>query len=597
MKEISITEKLILFFVFTGLISIASVGAYSYHFAKKALISRTFDQLVSVRLEKKNRVEQYFLERGRDIRFLTESEEIAGILARPAPVAESSGRQEVIRISKSISQIINADGYSNRLFAVTTNKNIYRLIPGVGSDTADSVMPSGDIPEFCGRLANSGSTVTQDLTKSNPFIRVGAPVHNHKGDLAGFVVLEIPVDALNKIMFDASKNNGLGNTGETYLVGDDYLMRSNSRFKGNAVLNIRVASESVLDAFENRTGTWIIKDYRDVSCLSSYGKVNIPGLNWVMIAEIDELEAMTPVNNLRNSILLISIIIAASVFILALLFSFRITAPLKKLQLASEQIGGGHYGTHLPVQSQDEIGKLTGTFNQMTDRIKKQSEEIEIEKSKRISSLLDGQEMERQRLARDLHDSLGQTVLAANMKLEMARNAGPEKKQQCIHDTQELLKQIIQEIKTISNDLVPSILATFGISQGLDHLCKESFRNSGIRITFTGKDVPDNLPSILQIYLYRIAQEATNNMIKHSSATEASIILTVDQDRVMLMIADDGIGFDPSIPATGNGILNMRERVRALRGQFEIRSAPGEGTQINIEFLKSPYDNDQANIG
>lgn len=592
MKEISITEKLILFFVFIGLISIVAVGAYSYHYAKNALINRTFDQLVSVRLEKKNRVEQFFLERMRDMRFLAESEEFAGIIDGHLLTGVSPDSCGIVRISKSINQIIHAEGYSNRLFAVTLKHEVFHLVPEAGSGEPDTIHQAREFREFCNNLATTGSPVIQDLTKSNPFILAGAPVFNRVGKLSGFVVLEIPVDALNSIMFDASKKNGLGNTGETYLVSDDFLMRSNSRFKGNAILNISVKSESVISGFKNLTGTGIVKDYRDISCLSSYGQVNVPGLNWVMIAEIDELEAMAPINALRNSILLISIIIAASVFILALLFSLRITAPLKKLQLASEQIGEGHYGINLPVVSQDELGKLTATFNQMADRIKKQSEEIEIEKTKRISSLLDGQEMERQRLARDLHDSLGQTILTANMKLEQARNADPEKIKQYIGETQEFLKQIIQEIRSISNNLVPGILAMFGIDQGLETLCRDSARNSGIRMIYTGENIPDSLPTNLQIYLFRISQEAINNIIKHSSATEASIRMRVDQTKVFLEISDNGAGFDPMVTAMGNGLMNIKERVKVFQGLCEISSAPGQGTLINIEIPTNCHEYD-----
>jgi len=183
-------------------------------------------------------------------------------------------------------------------------------------------------------------------------------------------------------MFNYSEKNGLGKTGETYLVGNNYLMRSNSRFKENAIYATKVTSQSVLNAFNGKTGYDIVKDYRDISCLSSYSKVNIEGLHWVILAEIDEKEAMIPVYSIRNNILLLSIIIAASVFIFAFLISRKITHPLKKLQKASEQIGTGNYNVTVEVSSRDEIGFLTETFNRMTLRLKKQSNQIEEEKTK-----------------------------------------------------------------------------------------------------------------------------------------------------------------------------------------------------------------------
>ena len=235
---------------------------------------------------------------------------------------------------------------------------------------------------------------------------------------------------------------------------------------------------------------------------------------------------MIPVNAIRNSILLVSIIIAASVFIVALLVSRRITLPLKKLEKATEQIGSGNYEGILQVTSLDEIGLLTETFNSMTARLKKQSEEIEQEKTKRVSLLIDGQEMERQRLSRDLHDSLGQSLLAIKIKLEQAKNASPEKSQKIILETQELLKDTIQEIRNITNNLMPTVLEAFGIEQGLMNLCKHTETNTGIEIIFTCENLPASFDQRKQIYLYRIAQEAINNITKHSDADKASISIS-----------------------------------------------------------------------
>ena len=444
---------------------------------------------------------------------------------------------------------------------------------------------SKQLESFCKEIKQSGKTIVQDLTKSKLLIYMGSPVYDEFMKISGTVVLEIPITAINKIMFGYSENNGLGKTGETYLVGNDYLMRSNSRFRENAVLNLKVETLPVLNAFKGEAGTGIVKDYRNIWCLSSYSKVNIDGLSWVILAEIDEQEAMIPVNSIRNSILIISIIIAASVFIVALVVAGRITRPIKILEKASEQIGGGNYDVNLAITSKDEIGMLTGTFNEMAQRLKKQSEEIALEKTRRVSSLIDGQEMERQRLSRDLHDSLGQSLLAVKIKLEQAKNASPEKNQQIIFETQELLKSTIQEIRDISNNLMPTVLEAFGIEQGLMNLCKHTENNTGINISFTADNIPDSLDRRLQIYLYRISQEAINNITKHSGATKATIKISGCGNCISLNIADNGIGFDAEGNGhKGNGIVNIRERVQLLSGEYHLYSAPGKGTRISIEI-------------
>ena len=418
MKSISITEKLIFYFVLIGLVSIISVGSYSYFFAKRALLDRTFDLLISLRLEKKTRVEQFFTDRVRDIYVISKSDEIMRLVNLPNPENSTGIDMDQIKKDSPLYQLISGDGYYQRLYVVTRNNFVFDLVTKSTDSKSDSLtgeIPFGKLKIFCRKLELAKKTIIQDLSKTNQYIYIGTPVFDDKSSLAGFVVLEIPITALNKIMFEHFENNRLGETGETYLVSDDYLMRSNSRFKVNAILNIGVRSSSVINAFNGKTGADIVHDYRNISCLSSYSKVNIDGLNWVIVAEIDELEAMTPVYSIRNNILLISIIMAASIFILAFLLSLSITAPLKRLRRASEQIGEGDYDINLKISSEDELGMLTATFNSMVLRLKKQSEEIEEEKIKRIHSLLDGQEIERQRLARDLHDSLGQAILTAKI--------------------------------------------------------------------------------------------------------------------------------------------------------------------------------------
>lgn len=587
MKSISISEKLIFYFVSLGIVVIIIIGSISYYFTKKALLDRTFDQLISLRLEKKNRIEQFFLDRERDINLISKSEEIKKVIdvlnSHINPGIEITKFQHNSYLSKYISSY----GYYQMLYVATPN-DIVQYISSSQSVVNHSKIDKISVQNlkiFCKEIESSGKITIQDLSKSKLLIFIGTPVFNESDEMIGFVVLEIPVAAINNIMFGYSENNGLGKSGETYLVGSDYLMRSNSRFAENSVFNIKVTSGAVLNAFNNQTGVGIVRDYRNISCLSSYSKVNISGLDWVILAEIDESEAMIPVYSIRNSILLISIIIAASVFVVALLISSRITLPLKRLQKASEQIGTGNYETVLTVSSQDEIGLLTDTFNKMTFSLNKQSEEIELEKTKRVRALIDGQEMERQRLSRDLHDSLGQSLLAVKIKLEQVRNSNAEKNQQIIHEILELLKNTIQEIRNISNDLMPPVLEAFGIEHGLKNLCKETAANTGIKIEFTSENLPDSLDPQLQIYLYRISQEAISNITKHSAAAHASIKISCCQNCISLNIADNGKGYDAEKSfVSGNGIPNIRERVQLLRGECSIYSSAGKGTRINIEI-------------
>lgn len=587
MKNISITEKLIFFFVSLGIVVIIIIGTYSYYFTKKALLNRTFDQLTSLRIEKKYRVEQFFLDRLRDIDLISKSEEIKKILDVIVHDEKATGEISEMPLNSYLNKYISSYGYYQDLYIVDRNTNCIEIVQQ--NDTSNSNFSGKendqDLLDFCKKIEAAGEPVIQDLTNSRMFIYLGTFVLNEKMDTMGYVVLEIPISAINKIMFGLSENNGLGKSGETYLVGNDSLMRTNSRFKENAVLNIKVSSAAVKNAFAGKTSCEIVQDYRNISCLSSYSDVNIKGLNWVILAEIDEREAMIPVYSIRNNILWISIIIAASVFIFAFLISRKISLPIKRLQKASEQISEGNYEVKLAVSSLDEIGILTDSFNKMSFQLKKQTEEIEEEKRKSVSSLIDGQEMERQRLSRDLHDSLGQSMLAVKMKLEQTKNADIEKNKEIIDQTRELLKDTIQEIRNITNDLMPPVLEAFGLEQGLKNLCKETMANTGIQIEFVSNNIPDSLNKKLQIYLYRISQESINNITKHSGADYASVKIHEQGNQIFLDIFDNGKGFNPEYTGKNcNGIMNIKQRVELLSGECRMTSVPESGTTINIKI-------------
>jgi signal transduction histidine kinase len=279
------------------------------------------------------------------------------------------------------------------------------------------------------------------------------------------------------------------------------------------------------------------------------------------------------------------LIAALCVFVFTFIISKKITSPLKSLEKASKQIGTGNYDVHLKVSSLDEIGLLTDTFNNMVYQLKRQNEELEEEKKKRVRSLIDGQDMERQRLSRDLHDSLGQSILAVKMKLEQINDAKTEGNNKVIYDTQVLLTNTIHEIRNISNDLMPKVLEAFGIELGLKNLCKETSENTGLIIHYTSEDVPTSLSKKIQIYLYRITQEAINNSIKHSEAKDVEIKITANQNFVILKINDNGKGFESNKNNfKGNGISNIKERVELLNGEYEILSSIGKGTAINIKI-------------
>jgi signal transduction histidine kinase len=219
------------------------------------------------------------------------------------------------------------------------------------------------------------------------------------------------------------------------------------------------------------------------------------------------------------------------------------------------------------------------------------TERIKAEKSQRdkeiLQKLVGAQEDERRRIARDLHDELGQQLTALRMKLERVRSLC-ENDELCaeIDETQIIARNIDEGVDFLAWELRPSVLDDLGLFAALTKYVKEWSHHSGVPAEFvnSGKNTTRFAPET-ETNLYRIVQEALNNTHKHAKATEASVILDKRGDSIILIIEDDGIGFNPEHKKTrskGLGLLGMKERATLIGGTVEIESAPKQGTTIYV---------------
>ena len=217
----------------------------------------------------------------------------------------------------------------------------------------------------------------------------------------GALVLQLPVDEINKIM--TGDNNweidGLGESGETYLVGEDYMMRSISRFYlqdtvgyakalidigiendevekmyriGTTILHQRVKTEGVIDALSGKNETRVIEDYRFTPVLSSYAPLQIRDLNWAILSEIDQAEANIPINKFQKKVFIALCIIILLVTFLAMYLAGRFVRPIEKLSEGVSRLSAGDYSQEIDIQSKDEFGELASSFNEMIHDIEKQ---------------------------------------------------------------------------------------------------------------------------------------------------------------------------------------------------------------------------------
>jgi signal transduction histidine kinase len=593
----SIVKKLVIYFLLLNIFTVIVVGSYSYYRAKDALVERTFDQLTSLRIEKKNRIERFFNDRILDVSLVSKSEDVKNILTFLNDENRNLNDKASINIYAEYDKFLRKhflSGNYYKQFYVVNSDGFTVSISASEKDSTLQTYSSVDkllILNLWDKIFDKPEIIIDDYkldTITNlPAIFIGAPVTDKQANTIGIVAIEIDIDAINSIMFENNPHNGLGKSGESYLVGSDYLMRSTSRFQNNSVFKTSVNTKCVREALNGNTGTNVIQDYRGITVLSSFSKVDIPGLDWAILAEIDEKEAMVPIDSIRNNILYLSVLISLLLFAFVFIIARRISLPIIKLKEAANHITRGDYDVFVEdIVSSDEIGSLIDAFNEMSLKIKEQTENLKLERSMRLSSMIDGQELERQRLSRELHDGLGQSILAIKMHLERMTNASSDKSKQIMAELQVLFTNTISEVRSISNNLMPAVLNEFGLVDALKNLFREVNLNTGIHIEFDYEEFELEIEDKINTYLYRICQEALNNIIKHSEAKSAEINIKSNDNNVYLRIRDDGKGFnyDEERKLCGNGISNMKERVHLLNGNIEINSQNGKGTIIHLNI-------------
>ncbi len=201
--------------------------------------------------------------------------------------------------------------------------------------------------------------------------------------------------------------------------------------------------------------------------------------------------------------------------------------------------------------------------------------------------LINAQEMERRRLASELHDDFSQRLALLTLGLENASETLPDSSEATKRQLHELLNSASElgaDLHTVSHRLHPSALEKLGLVPGLKALCEEFTSRQGIKIVFSSKNIPRSVPPNVALCLFRIVQESLQNLRKYSGASQGRVNLRKEGDKLFLSVSDEGHGFDmmEMRNRVGLGIRSMGERARLVGGQFEIHSEPEKGTRIDV---------------
>ena len=212
----------------------------------------------------------------------------------------------------------------------------------------------------------------------------------------------------------------------------------------------------------------------------------------------------------------------------------------------------------------------------------------------RTAYVVQGQEEERKRLARDLHDGLGQMLTALKLGIENLGTGvelAPVTARR-LADVKQLVSQTIGEVRAISFNLMPVVLNDFGIASALRLLTSQVSKNAGLPVAFSTNMENRRLPQDVEVALYRIAQESLNNAVKYANAKSVQVSLTASRDKLRMVVADDGIGFDMNevrkksqVNTARHGLSYIVERARLVNAKISVMSSPGRGTTVRVTLL------------
>jgi signal transduction histidine kinase len=287
--------------------------------------------------------------------------------------------------------------------------------------------------------------------------------------------------------------------------------------------------------------------------------------------------------------LLSALILAAGLGAVALL-SKVLTRPLREVAAGAQRIAAGELAHRVPEGRRDEIGQLAATFNDMAARIGERDAALR-QLSKRLLSI---QEQERVRIAREVHDELGQALTAMKIDLQQLGTRHREL-QEPLGGIARTIDEIVELVRRIAADLRPAILDDLGITAALEQQLRRLRESTGIQTTLTVSEEPE-IDVLTGATLYRIAKEALANVVRHADASAVEVTLEMSVEAAVLTIHDNGRGLPREAAADPKslGLLGIRERAELLGGSVTIDSLPGEGTMVTATLPLARNGSDHA---
>ncbi len=387
MKDLKISAKIIIVFLTIGIAGIGILGLISFKQSKDALMKKSYEQLIAIREIKKSQIERYFADRFADIKVYANDESVHQAAENMISAFNSGGltsrRYNMLEkfYGDEFTEYIEEYGYYDLFIISNTGDVVFTVAKE--SDLGQNLKSGSLSKTGLAQAYNEGLNGIKLIDFSwysvsdEPASFIAGPIIDSSGTLLGVLAYQISLMSINSIM---QQRSGMGETGETYLVGLDKLMRSDSyldpqghsvkaSFAGNVQEN-GVNTEATNDALKGITNSKIVIDYNGNPVLSAYTPIEIDDLTWALMAEIDEAEVIKPITTLAIHISIIAVVIGFVIVIVSLLFSRSISTSLLKGVEFAKKLSEGDLTATIDIDQKDEIGQLAESLSTMGNKLR-----------------------------------------------------------------------------------------------------------------------------------------------------------------------------------------------------------------------------------
>ncbi len=297
----------------------------------------------------------------------------------------------------------------------------------------------------------------------------------------------------------------------------------------------------------------------------------------------------------------LTLIMVAVGFAAAFLLTWILTRPILELVKATNAVINHDYSIRVERWANDEIGELSTAFNTMIadlEQAEKDRQERERMREQYLSGVILAQENERQRVARDLHDSVSQSLTSLLVGIQNIKSAPDTAAiQQQADELREVVAQTLDETRNLAWQLRPGMMGDQGLIPALEHYVQDFRARFDLPVDFVVQGLPSRLQPEIETSLYRIVQEGLTNIARYAKASAASVLLAYRNNMLRVIIEDNGIGFDVEKTRKEKqslGLKGISERAGLIGGTLTIESSPGQGTSLFIEIPYTPKEVEQS---